>query len=220
MKFCWLRISHGQYRCESTHTHSNSAAEASLFREETQERNYIKQAQLHRPLPSNLPPKVIFSEGNFTSPLFNTFRSPRSNEPPFHYFPDMECWFNFTAPLGYQVYVEFLLIKIAGDPSKCVSSGDIMSIPTKYMGNRLICGSPQDKGATITGLQQVSIRFKSNSRMEALGFSGYFYSYPVRHIGYNRRKRETTNELKWQSQQPISNSFVHEMMGRNHHEHQ
>ena len=78
--------------------------------------------------------------------------------------------------MGHQVYVEFPLFFIEGKETSCHYNKDLVSIPTVH-GDRLVCGFPQDSGATITGRGNVSVHFKTNSVIEQVGFTGFFWSY-------------------------------------------
>ncbi|XP_065186375.1 uncharacterized protein LOC135817176 isoform X2 [Sycon ciliatum] len=153
----------------------------------------------------------VYSKGEFTNARYNPFQSPRTTQWPNHYFPNMDCWFNFTAPHGHLVYVEFPTVRIEGDSSMCHWDRDLLTIPTRYTGDKLICGSPTDYGASVTGLQTVNIHFKSNHVIEAAGFSGYFFAYPDRRpaaAAGRRRRRAVTDSMMQRLRRWIANPYI------------
>lgn len=145
-------ILHGRYLCTST---SNQSSDATS---------------------SEAGGPTIYSQGEFNNAFFETFQSPKSDQWPNHYFPNMECWFNYSAPIDHKVYVEFPLFFIEGRSTFCDWDKDLVSIGT-VLGDRLVCGFPSDYGATITGRSNVSVHFKTNNVIEQVGFTGYFWSY-------------------------------------------
>ena len=212
--FCRV-IVHGNYECRSIKVPDSAAqSDASLGTGTAPDSRRATRIPVSGDQAAASAAPVIYSKGEFTNARYNTFQSPRATAWPNHYFPDMECWYNFTAPHGQHVYVEFPLVRIEGDSRMCHWDRDLLTIPTQHMGDRLICGSPTDYGATVTGLQTVNIHFKTNHAIEAAGFSGYFFAYPAQSAptGRRRRKRETTNQLMQRLRRWISNPYVREML--------
>ena len=212
--FCRV-IVHGKYECRSIKVPDSAVQSDANLRVGTAPRSgRATRIPKYRDHAVASPAPVVYSKGDFTNARFNTFQSPRATAWPNHYFPDMECWYNFTAPHGQHVYVEFPLVRIEGDSGMCHWDRDLLTIPTQHMGDRLICGSPTDYGATVTGLQTVNIHFKTNHAIEAAGFSGYFYAYPVQSAstGRRRKKREITSQLMQRPRQWTSNAYLQKML--------
>lgn len=100
---------------------------------------------------------------------------------PFPYHANMTCQFSFSAPAGYLIYVELPFIALEGNGTRPCDEDvdDVLRIPLAGGSERLVCGRPTDRGATLTGLNSVQLTFVSDEDEErGSGFSGFFFSYP------------------------------------------